>query len=362
MLTSTKRTPFTEKVCRTLEVHGMVTPGDSILLGVSGGPDSVALAIALVLLRKDLGITLGIAHINHLLRDKESDRDEAFVQELARSLELPFHPLKIDVATLARERQISLEETAREVRYAFFTDLCRHNGYTRTAVGHTLDDNAELVLMNLLRGSGPRGLAGIPPVRDHWIIRPLIGHTKGEILAFLREKAQAYVVDSTNLETVFLRNRIRNELLPLLRKEYNPRITENLNRVSRIMGEEDSWMDNEAGAVFKTIRLEKKGPGVSLCLDGFNGLLPALKRRIVRKAIQAVKGDLKRITLPHVDAVAALAAATSPGRSLDLPGRVRIFKQSQTLCFKKEPLPLREIGKAMKREKHSRNTKKVFLA
>lgn len=362
MLTSPTREPFTEKVCRTLDAHGMATPGDCILLGVSGGPDSVALTLALVLLRKTLGVTLGIAHINHLLRDRESDRDEAFVRDLARALGLPFHPLRIDVATLARERRTSLEETAREVRYAFFTDLCRHRGYTRTAVGHTLDDNAELVLMNLLRGSGSRGLAGIPPVRDRWIIRPLIDHTRGEILAFLKEKAQAYVVDSTNLETVFLRNRIRNELLPLLKQEYNPGITENLNRMSRIMGEEDSWMDNEAGAVFKTIHLKKEGPGICLCLAGFNALFPALKRRIVRRAIKAVKGDLRRITLAHVDTVAALAAATSPGRSLDLPGRVRIFKQNRTLCFKKETLALREIGKAMKREKRSRNTKKVFLA
>ncbi len=362
MSPSPTRTPFTDKVRRTLDAHGMVTPGDRVLVGVSGGPDSVALALALVLLRQDLGITLGIAHINHLLRDRESDRDETFVRDLAGTLDLPFHPLRVDVATLAMERRTSLEETAREVRYAFFQDLCRQKGYGRTAVGHTLDDNAELVLMNLLRGSGPRGLAGIPPVRDNWIIRPLIDRTKGEVLAFLEQRIQAYVVDSTNLETVFLRNRIRNELLPLLRQDYNPGISENLNRVSQIMGEEDRWMDTEAGAVFNRIHLKGKGPGVCLCLAGFNDLPTALKRRVVRKGIEAVKGNLRRITLAQVDAVSALAAATSPGRSLDLPGQIRIIKQDRTLCFKKETRPLREIGQAMKRKKRSRTRGKVFLA
>ncbi len=362
MSPSLPRDSFSDNVRRTLDAHGMVTPGDRILVGVSGGPDSVALTRVLARLGKALGITLGIAHINHRLRGRESDRDEAFVKDLARELDLAFHPLRIDVAALATEQRKSLEETAREVRYAFFTDLCRHKGYTRTAVGHTLDDNAELVLMNLLRGSGARGLAGIPPVRDRWIIRPLIDRSKTEVLAFLRETGQAHVVDSTNLETVFLRNRIRNELIPLLKQAYNPGITENLNRVSQIMGEEERWMDNQAGAVFNSICLGGTASGIRLCLAGFNAIALALKRRVVRKAVQAVKGDLRRITLTHVDAIAALAAATTPGRSLDLPGRVRISKQDETLCFKKETLPLREIGQAMKVEKRSKNRKKVFLA
>jgi tRNA(Ile)-lysidine synthase len=345
-----------------MEAHGMTNPGEHILMGVSGGPDSVALLLCLVELRAELNLTLGVAHINHSLRGEESDGDEKFVEKLARTLTLSFHPLKIDVAELANKGKTSLEETARQVRYDFFTALCRKKGYTRTAVGHTLDDNTEQVLMNLLRGSGPRGLAGIPPVRDNWIIRPLIQRSKGEILAFLEEKNQPYVLDSTNLETVFLRNRIRNELLPLLRQEYNPGITDNLNRMSRIMGEEERWMENEAKAVFNRICLNESGNGVSLCLPSFNDLALALKRRIVRRAVKQVKGDLRRITLVQVDAIVALAAATSPGQSLDLPGRVRITKLGQSLCFKKETLPLREIGKTMKRKKRSRSGDKVFLA
>lgn len=340
----------------------MMTPGEQILMGVSGGPDSVALALCLVELKAELDLTLGVAHINHLLRGEESDRDEKFAKELARTLGLSFHSLRIDVAELTSEGKTSLEETARKVRYDFFTDLCHRKGYTRTAVGHTLDDNTEQIVMNLLRGSGPRGLAGIPPVRDRWIIRPLINHSKGEILTFLKERNQPYVVDSTNLETVFLRNRIRNELLPLLRQEYNPGITDNLNRMSQIMGEEERWMDKEANAVFNRICLKESDNGVSLCLSSFNDLALALKRRIVRRAVQQVKGDLRRITLNQVDAIVALAAATSPGQNLDLPGRIRITKLRQSLCFKKETLPLREIGKAMKSEKRSRSGDKVFLA
>jgi len=357
-----KRRSFLDEVRQTMETHGMVSPGEHVLMGISGGPDSVALLLCLVELRAELNLTLGVAHINHLLRGEESDGDEKFVEELARTLGLSFHLLKIDVAELARGGKTSLEETARQVRYDFFTALCRKKGYTRTAVGHTLDDNTEQVLMNLLRGSGPRGLAGIPPVRDSWIIRPLIQCSKGEILAFLEKKNQPYVVDSTNLETLFLRNRIRNKLLPLLRQEYNPGITDNLNRMSRIMGEEEKWMDSETKAVFNRICLNESGSEVCLCLASFNDLAMALKRRIVRRAVEQVKGDLRRITLVQVDAIVALAAATSPGQNLDLPGRVRITKLGKSLCFKKEAIPLREIGKAMKRKKRSWNRDKVFLA
>lgn len=355
-------TPFVQQVCHTIEAHRMLLPGQSVLLGVSGGPDSVALLLAFLAIRDEYRLDLGIAHINHELRGEESLRDEAFVRKLAEEYEIPFHLERVDVADLARKKRRSVEETARDVRYAFFETLCRNKAYTKTALGHNLNDNAELILMNLLRGSGPRGLSGIPPTRDNWIIRPLMDQPREEILDFLKTWGQAHVTDSTNLETVFLRNRVRHLLIPLLEKEYNPGITQTLNRLSRILRDEEAWMETETGAVFNRTVVKASDTQVLLCLDSFNILPTALKRRVARKALEQVKSELRRITLAHIDAIAQLAAATTPGANLDLPDRIRIIKQTDTLCFKKESRPLREIGRALKTKKQLQNKKKVFLA
>ncbi|MBI9089583.1 MAG: tRNA lysidine(34) synthetase TilS [Desulfobacterium sp.] len=356
------KAPFIHTVCETLAAHRMLLPGQSVLLGVSGGPDSVALLLAFLAIKNEYRLNLGIAHINHTLRGEESLGDEGFVRNLAEAHALPFHLERVDVAALARKNRQSVEEAARDVRYAFFERICRENAYTKTALGHNLNDNAELILMNLLRGSGPKGLSGIPPTRDNWIIRPLMEQSREEIIAFLNAENQAYVTDSTNLETVFLRNRVRHLLIPLLEKEYNPGITQTLNRLSRILRDEEAWMETETGTVFERTKVEASDTQVLLCLDAFNALPTALKRRVARKALERVKSDLKRITLTHIDAIAQLAAATTPGESLDLPDRIRIIKQNNALCFKKESRPLREIGRAIKSKKRLQNKKKVFLA
>jgi tRNA(Ile)-lysidine synthase len=354
--------PFIHTFCETLAAHKMLQPGESVLLGVSGGPDSVALALAFLAIRNEYRLNLGIAHINHQLRGEESMRDEGFVRKLADAYKIPFHLERVDVAALARKNRRSIEEAARDVRYAFFERTCRENAYTKTALGHNFNDNAELILMNLLRGSGPRGLSGIPHTRDNWIIRPLMELSREEILDFLKAENQDHVTDSTNLETVYLRNRVRHLLLPLLEKEYNPGMTQTLNRLGRILRDEETWMESETTAVFDRSVVKTSDAELHLCLDSFNVLATALKRRVARKALERVKSDLRRITLAHIDAITQLAGATTPGESLDLPDQIRIIKQDNTLCFKKESRPLREIGRAIKSKKRLQNKKKVFLA
>lgn len=355
-------TPFIRTFCETLAAHRMLQPEESVLLGVSGGPDSVALALAFLAIQNQYRLNLGIAHINHQLRGEESMRDETFVRKLAETHKIPFHLERVDVAALARKNRRSVEEAARDVRYDYFKRTCRENAYTKTALGHNLNDNAELILMNLLRGSGPRGLSGIPHTRDNWIIRPLMELSREEILDFLKAENQDHVTDSTNLETVYLRNRVRHLLLPLLEKEYNPGMTLNLNRLGRILRDEETWMESETTAVFDRSVIKSSDDELHLCLKSFNTLATALKRRVARKALEQVKSDLRRITLAHIDAITQLAGATTPGASLDLPDQIRIIKQNNTLCFKKESRPLREIGRAIKSRKRLQNKKKVFLA
>ncbi|MFO7748938.1 MAG: tRNA lysidine(34) synthetase TilS [Desulfobacteraceae bacterium] len=342
-----------EAAQETIARHGMIQNQDSILVGISGGPDSVALLLLLAEISQNHVITLAAAHVNHQLRGEEADRDEAFVKTLAEKLQIPFFSTRVDVNRIAGEEKRSIEETARKVRYTFFREICAGEGMSKLALGHTRDDNAELILMNLLRGSGATGLSGIPPVREGWIIRPFMELEKQALVDFLKTRNQAYVVDTSNHDPAFLRNRIRNSLIPLLQKEYNPNIIDALNRMSRIITEENLWMENQTVHHFNRIITGQSQDRVTLSTELLNNLDPALARRVMRKAVKTVKKDLKRITALHIDDAAKLARSEIPGKSLDLPGRIRIFIEQKTICFKKEQLPLRERGRLEKEGKLS---------
>jgi len=349
-------TKLTQTARKTLEVHAMVEKGQSILAGISGGPDSVGLLLFLFDLQKENTFPLGVAHVHHGLRGEDADRDAEFVRRLAQDLDLPFFLHKADVGELARKNKLSLEEAGREERYRFFREICWTRGYDRLALAHTSDDNAEQVLMNLLRGSGPRGLAGIPFVRDEWIIRPFLELAKADIMAFLEARGQAFCIDGSNMSDDFLRNRIRNRLLPHLAENYNPSISNTLNRLSRIVGEEEAFMEIETRKAFRQLAELTCEAEVIIDLKGFNRLHPAMARRVARHAVEKIKGDLRRITLFHMDAAIALAYRTSPEGSLDLPGQVRIFKNKKKLCFKKEQRSLREAGRLRKLARRRKDT------
>ncbi|MCK5837915.1 MAG: tRNA lysidine(34) synthetase TilS, partial [Desulfobacula sp.] len=191
---------FINTIAQTILEFHLLEPGDRVLVAVSGGPDSVALVLSLLAVKKRYALTIGIAHMNHLLRGEESQRDNTFVKTLTDKLGLPFHGETIDVKTYAETHRLSLEEAGRDIRYRFFEQVADRHGYTKIATGHNKDDNAELVLMNLLRGTGPKGLSGIPTLRDGKYIRPLIRVSKNQILDFLKTENQSWVFDSSNTD------------------------------------------------------------------------------------------------------------------------------------------------------------------
>jgi len=331
------------RVYDTVQAHGMLLPGDGVLAGVSGGPDSVALLGILKELSHPLSLKIGVAHLNHCLRGKESDRDEAFVRDLVAVHGFPLYIQRTDVATEARENKKSIEEAAREARYAFYRKIASQHGYKRVALGHNSDDNAEQVLMNLLRGSGPRGLMGIPPMRENWIIRPLIQVSRQEILAYLDHHHQPFVLDSSNADTRFLRNRVRHDLLPCLAKDYNPEIKSALNRLSRLLRSEENWMEGETQEMLSHHLERIDSREVRLPRNFFVTLPEALARRAIRGAIKEVKGDLKRITLDHVDKIMALVAGSTGHKNLDLPQGIRMTLTKKWLYFNRSAKPLRQL-------------------
>jgi len=226
------------RVKKTLKKYKMLTQGEKVILGVSGGADSIAMLYALNEL-VDYGLELIVAHLNHGIRGDEAKGDAEFVKETAKSLRLTFVYGEVDTLSFKEESQLSLEDAARTLRYKFFDQVLNKHYATKIATAHTLDDQAETVLMRLLRGSGSRGLSGIPPVSNS-IVRPLIDTSRSEIEEYLRSKGVEWVEDSTNESPEFLRNRIRQDLLVEL-ESYNPQIKETLSRTAEILRSEEVY-------------------------------------------------------------------------------------------------------------------------
>ncbi|MBU4318339.1 MAG: tRNA lysidine(34) synthetase TilS [Proteobacteria bacterium] len=330
-------------VGQTVDRYGMIESGDRVLAGVSGGPDSVALVHILKQIASALPFDLALAHLNHGLRGEASDRDEGFTASLAQQLGLPFHREKADVKGYGREQGLSTEHAGRRLRYDFFHRVMEEFAYSKIALGHHGDDNAEMVLMALIRGSGPLGLAGIPPVRDHGVIRPLFHLTRRQILSYLDENNLNYVVDETNLSAHFLRNKIRLELIPLLENQYNPQMVRSLNRLSDILRAENQSRKDHTEKQAESRVLKGTGHSRRILASFLNQLPSAEKRNLVREMIRKTKGDLKRITLAHVEGVLSLAVSKKGDGRLDLPDKILVRKTNQQLFFSKEDLPLRAV-------------------
>ena len=322
-------------VRETIAAYRMFSEGDSVLVAVSGGPDSVTLAHVLLTLAKDYSLRLGLAHLNHCLRKEAADKDADCVADFAARQNLACFIEKKDVSALRRVSHLSLEEAARKARYDFYDRIAAEHGFTKIALGHHSNDNAELLLMNLLRGSGPLGLSGISPVRSGKIVRPLIHLKRSEIIAYTAEKKLPYVTDASNADLTYRRNRIRHQLIPELENKYNPRIVDTLNRLTVILRDEEQWIEDSLEPVYKRCVAVKGAETVILDLAGFGKLAVAVQRRLLRKAIFAVKKNLRRISLLHIDAVLTLMATGPVNGRLNLPERIRVQRDDATLTITK---------------------------
>jgi tRNA(Ile)-lysidine synthase len=337
MMTFAKDDAFLSAVQASIRHHHMLTEGDVVLVGVSGGPDSVALLHSLTALAPEWSLRLVIAHLNHQLRGATSEREAAFVGELAAGLGIPCEITSRNVQQYGIEHRLSLQEAARVVRYAFYDEAAAKHAASRIALGHNADDNAESILMHLLRGTGPLGLIGIPAVRDGRIIRPLIGITREQILHFLEQHGLQYIQDRSNLDTKYLRNRIRQDLLPHLKHQYNPNMVYGLNRLAAILRDEEDFWHQAISEVFQDLMSKRTPQGVSLRLAGLLQLHPALLRRVVRHSVLSVKGELKRLSHVHVEAVIRLVAGQSSSGRIDLPHGMTVFRDREEIHFLSEP-------------------------
>jgi tRNA(Ile)-lysidine synthase len=318
------------RVRKTIREYGMLQRGDHVLAGVSGGADSVALLAVLQRLGPSCGVTLSAAHFNHGTRAGESDRDEAFVRALCEARGIPL--LTGSLGKARRAPGLSVEDFLRRERYAFFESASRRSGAGRIALGHHRGDQAETVLMNIIRGSGVSGLAGIPPVRDGGrIIRPLIDCSSGEIVEYVKSEGLPFVTDSSNADERFLRNRIRRTLLPELERRFNPAIVDSLCRLADVFRQEDDYIGREARRALGACTLDP--PAASIAIRDLAALHPALRRRVVLEMARSLAGPHRAVGLEHVQAVLDLAEGGNPGGSLHLPGRLLVRRSYGRLEF-----------------------------
>ena len=323
---SSKAAPLLhERVRQAIRANRLLERGDRVLIGVSGGPDSVALLHLLVGLKDDARIRLAVAHVDHQLRPDSQD-DAEFVAGLARRWGLPVAVIRRDVRHASDARGLSLEDRARRVRYAAFQEIAREQGTTRLALAHTADDQAETVLMRLLRGCGLTGLAGIPMTRslgDVTIIRPLLGVWREEVLGYLRLHRLSCRQDPTNQDPRFLRNRIRHELLPLLEREYNPQLKPLLNQLAEQCRTDAGFLSEAAQRHWKRAVKPQHGH-LAIHQERFLSQPKALQRQLIRLAVQRVQGDLTGFEFRHWVEIERLFADRPVGTMLDLPGHVRL--------------------------------------
>lgn len=300
----------------------MISPGDVVLAGVSGGPDSVALLHLLQRLKEELGFELYASHLNHMFRGEEAVADARLVEGLTGEWGIPLISEKINVPEYLKNSKLSPQIGAREIRYRFFKDSASKMGANRIALGHHADDQAETVLINLIRGSGITGLKGIPPVREGLYIRPLMGIRRIQIEEYCRSFGIPYRMDSSNLKTIYFRNRIRLELIPLLEEKYNPAVVESLNRLADLAREEDMLLDSISRAAYEDSVDHSAEDRIVFSLDKIKCYPTAVRRRVVRIAVRRLAGYDVIPGYGHTDRVEDIINSGINRGRVDLPGGI----------------------------------------
>ena len=309
------------KLLRYCKEQGLFLPGETVICGVSGGADSVAMLHCLHTLEQDLDIRVEAAHFNHLLRGEESQGDQDFVISFCKERKIPLHLGQENVAAYGKDRKLGIEEAARQCRYAFFSTL-----KGKIATAHTADDNAETVLMHLLRGSGLRGLCGIAPLSDG-LCRPLLCVDREEVLEYLQSQGLSYREDSSNKDLSFTRNRLRHTLLPLLREE-QPRLSQQILKQRALLRAEDELLDEMASAYVR------RNP------DGTFSVPPLLTASdpLQKRALRLIVGEFlpQDLSLVHICALQKLLIDPCPSGSVDLPTGLQARRSYDSLSFSRE--------------------------
>ncbi|MDP4177663.1 MAG: tRNA lysidine(34) synthetase TilS [Bacillota bacterium] len=311
-----------DKVLQTIRDNSMFSIGDKVIVAVSGGADSMSLLNILYEVKDQLKITIAVAHINHCLRGKDSDEDEAFVEDFCIKNDIEVYIKKVDINKLAEELGISSESAGREARYTFFNFIKEKINAQKIALAHNANDQAETLLMHIMRGSGMEGLTGIKPVRDNIYVRPLINIKREEIEQYCALNEIKYRTDKTNFENIYARNKVRLELVPYIKTNFNNDIVSTLSRLADTIRKDNEYLDSLAEKKYKNYCENDRGKVIiykRIFLEE-----EAILTRIIRRAILGVKGDLNNLEKVHIYDIINIQK-NNTGKKVSLPGNLQAY-------------------------------------
>lgn len=324
-----------QKILQYIQKHGMIKKGDRILVAVSGGPDSISLLHILKSIQKEYQLELMVLHVNHLLRGWEAEEDQEYVKNLCKDWGIPCYIQRTDVKKISEKKGISIEEAGREVRYDCFYEMKERFHLQKIALGQHGDDNAETVLMRMIRGTGPQGLAGIPPHRKDGIIRPLLSCSREEIETYCRKHQLYPRIDESNLEPIYFRNKIRLEIIPYL-EQYNSNIKLHLQHLAEIMTEQQEYIQQEIETLWRK-NIKKNQNSILLSVGWLCGLTTFQQKEMLRKSIKWVKNNLKEIEFTHIRLIIEkLHEEEKTIWILHLPEKIRVERRYGQVIIKKE--------------------------
>lgn len=337
MIRGTSKRNVEEQVYDAIKKYNLINENDKIIIGVSGGPDSICILHVLNLLKEKLKIQIYVAHVNHMIR-KEADSETRYVQGFCKNLGIDCYVKKIDVIKYAKERKIGTEEAGRIIRYNFFDEVLKKFKANKIVTAHNSNDNAETVLLNILRGSGLSGLKGIEPIRDNKYIRPLIETSRKDIEEYCKTNNLNPKIDKSNLESIYKRNKVRNNLIPYIQKEFNPNFLNSINRLSEVVAEENEYMEKITKQTFKEIcvvdnNIENAQNQIELDLKKFNSLELVIKRRVILYTIRKVLGNTLGIEKVNIDEIIKLCENNIGNKYLTPTKNIKIAIKNKKIYF-----------------------------
>ena len=325
-----------EKVLNTIKKYNLIENGDKIVLGVSGGPDSICMLNILNDIKNDETINLKyeiiVAHINHLIR-KEAKEDENYVKDFCEKIGVQFYSKSIDVQKIANNNKIGTEEAGRNVRYEFFDEIVAKINANKIAIAHNKNDKIETIIMNVLRGSGISGLKGIEPIKNAKYIRPLIECERFEIEQYCKDNNIEARIDKTNFENIYTRNKIRNIVIPYIKQEFNPNIIQTIDRLSNLVKEEENYLENVIKIKYKELIIEENEKELVMDLKGFNKEEKVIKSRLLLYTILRLLGTTKGIEKIHIEDIIKLCENNIGNKYLTPNKNIKILVKNHKIYF-----------------------------
>ena len=321
------------KILEIIKKYNLIENEDKIVVGVSGGPDSITLLNILKNIKesKYINFEIVVCHINHMIR-QEAIEDEEYVKKYWKDNNIECYVKRIEVEKMAETQKIGTEEAGRKARYEFFNEILEKTNSNKIATAHTANDNAETVLMNIIRGSGTTGLKGIEAKRDN-LIRPLIESTREEIEDYCKENNLNPRIDKTNFENIYTRNKVRNMLIPYIKENFNPNIIDSINRLSNLSKQENTYLDHITEKTYNTLLLEEKNDEIILDLKAFNSQELVIKNRVVLYTINKVLGTRSGIEKKHIEDIIKLCSNNIGNKFLIPNKKVKILVKNKKIFF-----------------------------